>query len=341
MKRWGKRKRIMGFTAAIMILLIAITGCAGGEKGSDGIASKGAGVNQSESVNGNANANSEANNNASGNTSVGTDQNVSASAVKEPQIFLNGKDLSRTIDNFSFGEDQNHIYLEEVGLGSFTIYETRLKEGKWSEPTVPGFVDPQYSEGTAILSGDGSKVYFHSFRPNPLEGAPRELLDIWVAERKGEAWEEAKPLGIPRVTASDFYYYPSITAEGTVYFTSVRSDGLGEEDIYRSQYVNGAYTEPEHLGKAINSPSVDGYPHISSDESILLFSRLNDLYMSRRIAGEWIQAQKLNISDYGIRRSRSPLLSEDKQTLYFVGEEGGTASIYQMDLPELALDQES
>lgn len=338
MKRWSTR--IIGFTASIMILIIVSTGCGGGEKDSKGNGSGAAGVNQSENVV--TNAGNEARSAASGDISNDSSGNESASAAtaKEPQIFLNGKDLSRKIDNFSFGVDQNHIYLEEVGMGYFTIYETRFKDGQWSEPTVPGFVDPRYSEGTAHLSGDGSKVYFHSFRPNPLEGTPTELLDIWVAERKGETWAEAKPQGIPRLAASDPYYYPSVTAEGTIYFTSVRSDSLGADDIYRSKYVNGAYMAPEHLGQAINTSDSDAYPHVSSDESILLFGRTDDLYMSRMVEGEWTQAKKLNISDYGIRRLRSPFLSEDKQTLFFVGEQGGVASIYQVNFTELALGQE-
>ncbi|CAG7645007.1 hypothetical protein ACFQI7_25155 [Paenibacillus allorhizosphaerae] len=250
----------------------------------------------------------------------------------EPVIWVNGTSLKKRIDNFIFSPDMKTMLFEEVAGRSFAIYETHMQDGAWSAPVTPTFSISSVHEGTPFLSSDTRKVYFHSFRSFPGQ-QPSASLDLWVADKKEQGWSEPQRIGIPKAKPDDFHYYPSVSANGTVYFTSFRSDSKGKDDIYRSRFVNGAYSEPEHLGDEINSADIDAYPSISPDESILLFGRSSDLFVSYNKDGRWTEAKPLGLQRWGIRKLRSPRLSNDQKNLYFVGEKDGVAHIFQIGWP--------
>lgn len=255
-------------------------------------------------------------------------------AGNEPKIFVNGSAVKKKIDNFNFTSDMRTMLFEEVKGGAFVIYETTLSDGQWSTPVTPSFSQTTVSVGAPFLNKDANKVYFHSFRALAADlSTPSSSLDLWVVERNDKGWGEPKLAGIPKTKAEDFHYYPSVSDKGTVYFTSFRADSKGKDDIYRSRLINGVYGEPEHLGAEINTGDIDAYPHISGDESTLLFGRSSDLFVSYNRDGRWTEAKALGLNQYGIRKLRSPVLSKDHKLLYFVGEKDGTSHIYQTSFP--------
>lgn len=256
-----------------------------------------------------------------------------APVKNEPKILINGTSLKKKIDNFAFTSDMKTMLFEEVKGSGFAIFEMQDKGGQWSDPVTPTFSNPSVSEGSPFLTNDNQKVFFHSFRALSGQKSPSAALDLWVAERTKQGWTEPKPVGIPKGNPADFYYYPSVSDNGTVYFTSFRSDSKGKDDIYRSRFVNGSYQEPEHLGDAINSTDIDGYPYIAADESFLVFGRSNDLFVSYNREGSWSQAKALGLNQFGIRKLRSPTLSKDRKQLLFIGEKDGVAHIYQVGWP--------
>lgn len=84
------------------------------------------------------------------------------------------------------------------------------------------------------------------------------------------AWGAPKHLDAPINTKAQ-EFYPSVTADGTLYFSSTREGGKGRGDIWRARLVDGRYSEPENLGEAINSQFSEGDPFIAPDESYLVF----------------------------------------------------------------------
>jgi hypothetical protein len=54
------------------------------------------------------------------------------------------------------------------------------------------------------------------------------------------------------VVAAD--YYPTLTRAGTLYFSSNRRGGLGQNDIYRVRRANGRWTASENIGPPVNTP---------------------------------------------------------------------------------------
>jgi hypothetical protein len=107
----------------------------------------------------------------------------------------------------------------------------------------------------------------------PVEGATQRAdNDIWVLEKTNTGWSEPRHLDAPVNTQSQ-ELSPSVTKDGTLYFSSNRQGGKGAADIYRAKLVDGKYTAPENVGEAINSPGPEVQVFVTPDEDILILCR--------------------------------------------------------------------
>jgi Tol biopolymer transport system component len=127
-----------------------------------------------------------------------------------------------------------------------------------------------YSDGDPFVSPDGKKIYFVSMRP--VRG-PRKDFDLYVAERGEQGWGPARNLG-PNVNSAEDELYPSVAADGTIYYASERS---GIWKIYRNRsQADGSYGAAEELPAPVNIPGVWSFnPFISADGRTLVFTSLN------------------------------------------------------------------
>ena len=171
--------------------------------------------------------------------------------------------------------DGSELYFG-VLLGPVTaIAVTRQgPDGVWSEPEVASFSrDSRFFNLEPAISPGGNRLMFLSTRVEGRDPEPDELRvwtneDIWVVDRVGEGWGEPYNLG-PPVNTEDSEFFPSLTRDGTLYFT--RGIGDGEQShIYRSRLVSGEYQEPERLGPEVNSTDNQFNAFIAPDESYLI-----------------------------------------------------------------------
>ena len=151
-----------------------------------------------------------------------------------------------------------------------TICFTKEVNGIWTEPEVASFAaDSKYKYIEPCISHDGMKIFFASNKTNNDSTSGKNDFDIWYAERNGNGWGEAKNLGNP-VSTSSPEFFPSLTKEGTIYFT--RENENGTNSIMRSKFENGKYSEPEVLPEQINF-GVDRFnAFIDPDEKYLIVS---------------------------------------------------------------------
>ncbi|MBD3217819.1 MAG: hypothetical protein GF310_06030 [candidate division Zixibacteria bacterium] len=131
-------------------------------------------------------------------------------------------------------------------------------------------------DGELSFSPDGSKVYFHSNRPENTgyNHTPYydDFLDIYVAEISGGEAGVAENLGPPVNSV-----YPdgehAIHPDGvTLYFTSLKPVGEGGADIWRSRFVSDAWQEPENLGAPVNSSRDDLQPTFTAEGDTMYFA---------------------------------------------------------------------
>lgn len=223
------------------------------------------------------------------------------------------------------------------------IWTARRIPGGWSAPERAPF-SFGYSDGDPFVSPDGRRVYFASVRP---VGPPRRDFDLYVVERTAEGWGRAKNLGAG-INSPEDDLYPSVTADGTLYFGSERS---GTWKIYRSRLqADGNYAAPEELPTPVNTPGNWNFnPFISADGRTLVFTSLNrpgdkgkgDIWFARLdAAGNVVEARNIGPVVNTSEEEFHPTLSHDGRALFFIRRgsgSGANADVYWVSTDALGL----
>ncbi|MFT3674568.1 MAG: hypothetical protein QM781_01590 [Chitinophagaceae bacterium] len=259
-------------------------------------------------------------------------------AVAQNNPFPNAPDTASLFDrlpvntslrerDFALSPDGQEVYytLQAPAGGLQTILCLRKQpNGTWSAPSVAPF-SGQYADLEPCFSPDGQQLYFVSNRP--VEGSKTKDFDIWRMSRTATGWSQPVNLGSPVNTAAD-EFYPSISRNGTLYFTAAYRRGLGKEDIYAARWNGSNYEEPQALDAAINSMGYEFNAFVSADEQYILFTAYGraddmgggDLYLSKKNRnGQWQPAQNLRLINSG-KLDYCPSLSPDGQILFFTSE---------------------
>ena len=203
----------------------------------------------------------------------------------------------------------------------WTICVSHRTNGAWSRPEVAPF-SGRYSDADPFITRDGAHLYFISTRPLTAGGEAKDL-DIWVMDRAGTGWTEPRPLPAP-INSAGAEWFPTLAANGTLYFGSDRPGGQGRTDLYRARLVDGRHAEPENLGAVVNGPGNDFEPLIAPDESFLIFMSgrpggrgLGDLWVTYNRSGAWTPPADLGAGVNSPGSEYSPALSPDGGTFFW------------------------
>lgn len=243
-----------------------------------------------------------------------------------PQPVLFGEGVVSTAEddlNAAFSPDGKTVYFtrnfprNRLGVILFSEYKNK----KWSPPQIAGF-SGSATDYDPFFSADGSKIFYCSNRGD--DGKPKSDYDIWYVEKTGNGWSNPKSVGAPVNSPVD-EFYPSVAADGTLYFSSNRQGGKGSYDIYRSRFVGGKYGEPENLGEGVNTPTVELDNYISPDQKFLVFAANGrkddlgggDLYISFNRGGAWTPARNLGAPINSPAREYCPIGSPNGKYLFF------------------------
>lgn len=191
----------------------------------------------------------------------------------EPEIFAPGiVSTGLATRDVAVTPDGTELYFAVTLGGRTMIMESHQQDGVWTEPAVAPF-SGRYLDIEPAISPDGQRFFFLSTRPQPgQEEKPGWVYqDIWVMDREGDAWGEPSNLG-PPVNSDAPEYFPSITVDGTLYFTREGEDRISA--TWRSRFVDGGYTEPELLGPEVNCGSNRFNVFVAPDESFAIVPAL-------------------------------------------------------------------
>jgi Tol biopolymer transport system component len=217
-----------------------------------------------------------------------------------------------------------------VAVGNYavtTILFTRQIDGRWTAPEVMPHMDrPGSMNLEPCISPDGKSFFFFSDRPDSAAGENVGDEDLWVMRREGDAWGPPQNLG-PPVNTDNPEFFPSVTRDGTLYFTR-GTKGSRVEKIYRSRLVGGRYQEPEELPAQVNCGTTRFNAFIDPDERYIVVPAIGredsqggvDYYVVFRDSTDhWSEPVNLGplVNTEG-NQEYSPFVSRDGRYFFFM-----------------------
>jgi len=257
---------------------------------------------------------------------------------KTPEIFA--PDIISTEVNEGcccFSKDGKLFLFARAGSSLNGILMMHQTNGAWTKPQLAPFSAGKY-DWDFMLAPDDKTVYVSSGRPLKKGAPPEREYRIWISEKNKQGWSKPYLLPYP-VNTGQHDSYPSVSINGTLYFFSNRSGGLGEGDIYKSQRKNGKYLKVENLKTPINTKYHEVDPFIAPDESYLIFCSEKpggfgraDIYVTfRKKDKTW--SEPINLGDK-INSSYSeyiPYITPDGKYFFFTSNNSGDRDIYWVD----------
>jgi|GEM_PF-134233 len=165
------------------------------------------------------------------------------------------------------------IYKDDNGDGN--IYRSDLKGTEWTAPIKMGSnINTSSWETHAAVSHQGDMLVFTSNRAGGYG-----VRDLWYCLRLPDgSWGLAQSMG--SVVNTQFEEdSPFLAFDGkTLFFSSQGHTSMGGFDIFRSEFVDGAWTEPENLGYPINTSEDDVFFVLAADGETAYYS-------SRKVGG--------------------------------------------------------
>ncbi|MFL1895082.1 hypothetical protein ACJRPK_05225 [Aquimarina sp. 2-A2] len=212
-----------------------------------------------------------------------------------------------------------------LGEVSYIVRVQKTDASGWSNPQLVRF-SGQFMDLEPFLSGDGLKLYFASNRPLDSIKSKSKDFDIWYVQRDdlASSWSDPINLGTPVNTKAD-EFYPSIVADGSIYFTSTRTGTKGKDDIFYSQLQEGEFKAPISLEK-INTEGYEFNAYVSPKEDFMIFTAYQrkdgmgsgDLYISYRDKNKkWGSSINLGNEINSLAMDYCPYYDFRTHTLYF------------------------
>ena len=161
------------------------------------------------------------------------------------------------------------IFKTNDDLVSGDLYESRMGLDDWEDPVKLGSdINSEYIESSATITLDDKVLYFSSDRPGGYGGK-----DIYkVLRLPNGQWSKAVNLG-PTINTPYDEDAPFIHSDKkTLYFSSKGHQNMGGYDIFKTEFENGAWTDPENLKYPINTVQDDIFFVLSANGKVGYYS---------------------------------------------------------------------
>lgn len=237
----------------------------------------------------------------------------------------------QNVRDFTISKTQDEIYftIQNPSEERAVIAVIKKKKKRWSKPEMTTF-SGNYRNLEPFLTQDGLRLYFASNRPIDDKTTNAKDYDIWYVERKDIKSDWSKPINVGAPVNSDKdEFYPCVSANGNLYFTSDAIKTLGKDDILVCKWDGKQYTEPENLGMNINSTGYEFNAFVSPNEEFIIYTCYGrpdglgsgDLYISyKNNKGNWDTAKNLGETINSKQMDYCPFYDTTTQTLYLTSK---------------------
>jgi outer membrane protein OmpA-like peptidoglycan-associated protein len=166
---------------------------------------------------------------------------------------------------------KNAFYeLDTTNVYSTDLYECQLKaDGTYASPSaIHGKVNSIYNEGQATINSTGTVMYFTSNLKkadnNVLDKVQEYKLGIFKAVKEDKEWVLAEAFPFNSQNGKYNVAHPYLACgDSILYFSSNMPGGMGKSDIYKCYFRNGQWSQPENLGKIINTRGNEFFPFVN------------------------------------------------------------------------------
>jgi len=167
----------------------------------------------------------------------------------------NSYDINSTNHDATAGiaSDGSILYIYKSAGGN-SLFESMLVDNMYVLPTkLDHVINDGLKQSSASLSFDKTTLYFTSLREDGYGG-----MDIYVSKKDAkDRWQRPINIGATINTPFDEEGVYISTDSKTLYFSSKGHNSMGGFDIFKSEYVDGRWTNPVNLGYPINTPDDD------------------------------------------------------------------------------------
>ncbi len=175
----------------------------------------------------------------------------------------------------SFSADGNTAIYTRCGIneniGECDLYESIWDGQVWSKPKNLGpIINSEFWDSQPSLSADGRFLFFVSNRHGGFGGK-----DIWYAKKdsKGQ-WNPPQNAG-PIINTILDEVTPFIHPDGlNLYFSSEGHPGFGGLDVFRSSLQADNWSNPENIGKQINTKKDESCLTVAFDGKTAHYSQI-------------------------------------------------------------------
>jgi len=206
-------------------------------------------------------------------------------------------------------------------------------ENHWSSPELIPFWKQLIHNGDFVISPDDKTMLYQV--KSQVSG--RLVSNIWQVTLGRDGWGRRHALPAP-INTPYLESFASQTRRGDLYFFSQRPGGMGQSDLYKSEYKNGAYTDPINL-KELNTRFHEWDPYIAPDESYLIFCSTkpsgkggDDLYISfKDQENKWCRPVHMGNQINSNRSENRPYITNDGRFFFYTSSKRGNRDIYWVD----------
>ncbi len=175
--------------------------------------------------------------------------------------------------------DKDSFYFED-------IFVTYYENGRWTTPSNSYDLNTINHDATAGISTDGSILFLYKSSGGN---------NLYASNLEGETY--TMPMRLPN-NLNDGMKQSSASLsfdKRTIYFTSIRDDGYGKQDIFYSiKNAKDKWGDPINIGAVINTPYDEEGVYITPDGKTLYFSSRGhntmggfDIFKSTFEDGKW------------------------------------------------------
>jgi hypothetical protein len=244
--------------------------------------------------------------------------------------FYNLQDYPNVRD-ITISADESECYFTiQSPLEDRSFIARMTKENSvWSSIELVNFTG-EYKDLEPFLSPDGLSLYFVSNRPDQNEKRTQLDFDIWYVKRESVTDQWGPPINLGAPINTDLNeFYPAITINNNLYFTSDGQGTKGKDDIFFSEWREGTYTDPISLSDAINTDGYEFNAFVAPDERFIIFTGYSradglgsgDLYISRKKAdGTWTKSQNLGVKINSAQMDYCPFVNLKTNELFFTSK---------------------